>query len=265
MNAVIRINWILKAERSQAVLVVIPSKTQLKFEHKTKTSMAQGMSNVSRITAFDRDRCSEDSTVAGIDRDAIWAALESNSIPTLQALVDAGWDVNSSLGHAGNALTRAVCTDSEPLVAWLLAHGADPGFRGGAQSHSTLSMAAAHASTEVAGLLLQNGSEMKASGALETAAYEGRTEMIAYLLDQGAEIDEVHDNLWTTDFDRERGLGTALHAAAAQDEVEAVALLLEKGADPHSKDSNGKTPLQRAQKSQAEKVAELLKKKGITV
>lgn len=110
-----------------------------------------------------------------------------------QALLDAGWDINWSLSHAGDALTRAIIGDNVPLVGWLLDHGADPSFNESASTHSTLARAAIHASTTTVGILLAHGVPIKRSRALECAAYYGRVEMVVYLLDHGAEIDEIRD------------------------------------------------------------------------
>lgn len=200
---------------------------------------------------------------AQIDGDTVWAAVASNSIPVFQVLVDAGWDPNWSLSHCGDALTRAVIEDKVALVDWLLEHGADQTVNESALSFSTLARAAVYASPTVAGVLLDHGVPMAGSEALQCAAYYGRLDMMSFLLDRGAEVDEIVDGDWTIDSQREAGLGTALHAAAQRDHKDAVGLLLDRGATPSLKDSKGKTAFQRARKNGCQDIIQLFRTRGI--
>ena len=196
------------------------------------------------------------------NRDTLRAAIASNSIPVFQSLLDAGWDPSFGLGHSGTALTRAIIEDKPELVTFLLKHGADPYDT--SRSLSALAQAAAHSSTNVAGILLDHGVQLNQSGALETAAYHGQLDTLGFFLDRGADINEITDNDWTGPSEREAGLGTALHVAATRGQKEAVTLLLERGADPSLKDTKGKTVLQKAGESGHEEIVELLRKRGIS-
>ena len=192
---------------------------------------------------------------AEFDRETVWAALESQSIPVFQALLDAGWDIEWRLSHCGTTLTRAVIMDDVALVDILLKNGADPSE---SVVRSALATAAIFSSTGVVENLLAHGVQIKQSGALEYAACDGRLEMIAYLLDHGADINEISNGDSYTPFQREDGLGTALHIAARKGKKEAVELLLESGADPTLKDTKGKTAFQVACEAGHSEIAQLL-------
>ncbi|MGE5591492.1 MAG: ankyrin repeat domain-containing protein [Bacillota bacterium] len=76
---------------------------------------------------------------------------------------------------------------------------------------------------------------------LGLAAFLGRTEALAVLLDHGADINRVSRS--TVAFVPRN---TALHAALAGGSEEAAAMLIERGANINVADSNGQTPLHLA-------------------
>lgn len=86
--------------------------------------------------------------------------------------------------------------------------------------------------------LVNAGAQIKGRYALQLAAHEGNTEVISYLLDCGASIDE------TPNIDL--GISNALGEAALKGHVEALKLLLERGANVDVKDMYGKTALELA-------------------
>jgi ankyrin repeat protein len=86
---------------------------------------------------------------------------------------------------------------------------------------------------------------------LEMAAQTGQTEIVKFLLENGADI-----NL-------NRGGATALHMAALYGgKTELIALLLEAGADINARTGNGATPLNLAVIGKQKKIAELLLDNG---
>ena len=194
---------------------------------------------------------------AQFDRETVWAALASKPIPVFQALLDAGWDIEWTLGHSGTALTRAVIHDDVALVDFLLKNRADPSE---GVARSAIVTAVIHSSTSVVGCLLAHGVQIIQSGALEWAAYFGKLEMIGYLLDHGADINEISNDAlnWYAPSRQEDGQGTALHIAAREGQKEAVELLLESGADPTLKDTKEKTAFQIACENGHGEIAQLL-------
>jgi ankyrin repeat protein len=72
---------------------------------------------------------------------------------------------------------------------------------------------------------------------LDLAAEQNDTNMIAFLLDRGAAIEDKQGY---------RTLCTALHCAAARGNIAAIAFLLSRGADVNSLDRDNETPLHYA-------------------
>ncbi len=70
--------------------------------------------------------------------------------------------------------------------------------------------------------------------------------MVAYLLDRGADVDEIPDNE-DVEFDMKRfGLGNALCEAASAGNTEVVKLLLKRGANRDVRDTWGRSALDLA-------------------
>ena len=82
--------------------------------------------------------------------------------------------------------------------------------------------------------------------------------MVAYLLDRGADVDEVPDNDDIYDNERQLGLGNALCTAARAGKVEVVKLLLERGAKRQARDTLGRTALDLAELNHHSDCKELL-------
>jgi ankyrin repeat protein len=84
---------------------------------------------------------------------------------------------------------------------------------------------------------------------LVAAAFNGHADVVEYLVQHGADVDETDDNIVT-------GHYTALHWAAEHGHAEVAKLLLERGADSSLKNKSGKTARQMAtEKRQPEVIA----------
>lgn len=90
---------------------------------------------------------------------------------------------------------------------------------------------------------------------LHYACWKGHTEIVQYLLDQGADI--TAQNTGNTHWG-----GTPLHVTAHANNRAAAVLLLQKGADIHTISANGRTPLQETGLHNATAVAKLLREHG---
>lgn len=178
------------------------------------------------------------------NRATIMAALNSGSIEIYKALISAGLDPNRNLDFEGNALL--LCTSQSDLrfVKFLVENGADPnnGVRLFGKDR-ILEVAAQWASIELFSFLLSHGCPLKNSGALQRAALMGRTDMVIYLIEMGAGINEFLEGQSPKEDRRQRG--TALHEAVEGGNLELVRLLLARGADVSLVDSWGKTAVER--------------------
>lgn len=88
---------------------------------------------------------------------------------------------------------------------------------------------------------------LKGSSALTNASRLGRAHVVAYLLDQGAGINEISESKKNDERMREAGIKNALCMAAWQGHSHVLDLLLERGADLSAKDSKGRTALELAE------------------
>jgi ankyrin repeat protein len=129
------------------------------------------------------------------------------------------------------------------IVEMLLRNGYDVN-RKTSSGGSYLQDAALKGSVKMAALLIQYGARVDASNvtggtALHDAALGGSPAVIDLLLEHGAKIDAA---------DHESG-ATPLMMAASMGRTEALQTLLKRGADPHLKDRNGRTALDRAREA----------------
>ena len=110
-------------------------------------------------------------------------------------------------------------------------------------------------------MLLEYGAHVSGTAALPGAAGRGHLEMVRFLLERGAAIDEVGVH----DFgDRRKKIceGTALHKAAERGDVEMARVLLDRGAGIEVRDPFDRTPLVRARKKGQDEMIEFLKSRG---
>lgn len=106
-------------------------------------------------------------------------------------------------------------------------------------------------------MLLDHGAKVNVrnsygSTPLHDAAVGGQSEIVAMLLERGAEIDAR---------DQDSG-ATPLYNAASWGKLDAVKLLIEKGADVNARNKTGKTPLAAAEENGFTEVAAALRARG---
>jgi ankyrin repeat protein len=171
---------------------------------------------------------------------ALYFAAEGSHILIAQRLIERGADVNLT-GRSGiSPIAAAAYAGNELIVEALLAHGADervPDETG----KPPIVYAAAGARLDIIKRLLARNIDinirypndltllMWASGPDQQVPEGQANEVVAYLLEAGAHIDDRDD----------RGR-TALMIAAEGGHAEIADLLLAKGADPSLKDKAGK-------------------------
>lgn len=166
-------------------------------------------------------------------------------------------DVDYYIPWFGDILSNAATEDDFEWVELCLAHGADPNRNLVDEYKSILAAVAEFSSVQMATLLVANGAQVKGSGALVLAAEEGKLDMVQYLLDLGADVDEIGiEN--PVDERHEEEVGSALHRAAYKGHENVARVLLEKGAKVELKDMRGRTALDLAHAGKHEKLEALL-------
>lgn len=142
------------------------------------------------------------------------------------------------------AMIRAAGEDDLELVKMLLARGADVAYRSAGNSKRTaLRAAVGNCRTQVVAFLVERGASLNeyssgtGSPLLHTAAGVGCIELVEWLLARGADI-KSHNAFGDS----------LLYEAVGRSEqnVKVVELLLARGADPHKQNNHGYTPLMQA-------------------
>ena len=180
-------------------------------------------------------------------------ALDRHSVPMYKGLLDAGLDVNADFHHSGDALTRAVMKNDLELTSLVLSVGADlHSDRLWGYMYGPMAIGAQFASIDIYRLMISYGAAIKGSLALHRACRAGRIDLVQYLLDEGADVNEIppsdHDLTFMTSYE----LGPPIHYAADHRQLEIIKFLLDHGADGTLRDSAGKTLMERARKDNAD-------------
>lgn len=101
-------------------------------------------------------------------------------------------------------------------------------------------------------MLMENGVDLKGSGALQLAASQNNVTVVKFLLDRGIYVDEVpEEDTWDP---RECINGTPLCRALQLKHVEAAKVLLKRGADPEMRDQMGRSARDIAKQAGIEEV-----------
>lgn len=171
---------------------------------------------------------------------ALYVAAERGQNAVVQRLIDKGADTNLRGRSGTSPLAAAAFAGRNQVVRMLLAHGAD-GDAADDTGKPPIVYAAASGSLDIVEQLLARDPDvnaryandltllMWASGPDESVAEAQALQVVSYLLDAGAHIDDRDD----------RGR-TALMTAAEGNHAEIVQLLLKHGADPSLRDKAGK-------------------------
>ncbi|MCJ1390637.1 Ankyrin-2 [Xylographa bjoerkii] len=194
----------------------------------------------------------------------LYTAVTSGSAKVVKALLDGGIDPNTDYDYQGDALIYAVRHKHKEVAKVIL----NAGYRLNDLSKAwggTVSPLAAAAFVDtdtpaMTDILLAHGAVIKQTLALHTAARTGNLIAMTFLLDKGADINEIPEVDDRT-YGCEADLGTPLHYAVDGKQLETIKLLLGRGADASIVDRKGRTLLQRAQKIEAwPALTELLQK-----
>ena len=195
---------------------------------------------------------------------ALMHAAASGTVPIMQALIDAGADVNGKNSRAATALHWAVADDAK--VKLLLLNGAAVDARTVEGRTPLYAAATIPSGVPAVRHLLEAGADVSAATLVGATplfpAVNSSVEMTRLLLDKGADVNRktlsgVTPIMFTRDAATvrllvERGADvrarskvgeTALMDAAARGDLAAAKLLVERGADVNAVDHRGYTPL----------------------
>ncbi|KAL8943250.1 MAG: hypothetical protein Q9211_001045 [Gyalolechia sp. 1 TL-2023] len=182
---------------------------------------------------------------ASIDPQMMRTLLISRASSVYEMLLDShAVDVNFYIPWFGDILANVARDNHFEMTRLCLSHGADPN-RNLVDEHMSILAAVAgseHGSVQMAKLLIDHGAVVKGSGAIVMAAEEGKLDMVRFLLEVGADINEVGIE-HPTDPRFQEDMGTALHRAAFGGYVDLVKFLMTNGADKGVKDPTGRTAL----------------------
>ncbi len=172
---------------------------------------------------------------------ALYHAAERGHASVVQRLIERGADVNLTGRSGVSSVAAAAYAGRDSIVGMLLAHGAD-GHAPDDTGKPPVVYAAASARLDIVKQLVaathidlnaRYANDltllMWASGPDQNIPEAQAIEVVSYLLDAGAHIDDRDDRGWT-----------ALMVAAEGGRAAIVGLLLARGADPSLKDKAGK-------------------------
>ncbi len=166
------------------------------------------------------------------------SALRSGSVAEVDALLRRGADANARLENGTTPLEYAILTERRPVIAVLLARGADPNASDHGMSMLSLLVQTKPCPTATVSALLAAGADPNRHDApsartpLLRALHAGAPACAKILLDHGARIDA-----------RDVAGGTALDAAVAGSSPRVVEGLIRRGIAVNATMARGVTPL----------------------
>ena len=193
---------------------------------------------------------------AGAYDDFIYA-VKFNDEKRVALMLQRGIDPNSIEEERGEtALMIALRENSMRVFATLLQHPDIKLEVGAANGDTALMLASYLANFEAVKSLISAGAKVHRSGwtALHYAAAAGQPEIIAYLLDQGAQIDAISPNRTTP-----------LMMAVSSGRNKAVSVLIERGANLQARNDAGMTAYDFALHYEQKSIAQDLAKRATLV
>ena len=187
-------------------------------------------------------------------------AAAKGRLEMAQLLLDHGAEINALEGLGLTPLHLAVQNRQPEMVALLVSRYANTELQGKAfgmtgEAVSPLDLAAVLGETASARILIEQGkadlasrTSMSKHTPLHAAAEADNSEVVALLLESGAQVDA-----------RDTYGETPLHYAAREGAVQSARLLIAAGADINAKNENGSTPMTFAVNQHNEGIISLLR------
>lgn len=210
---------------------------------------------------------------AGADIDSWLKAAREGNTGQIEQILKNGMNPDATVNYSLTALAYAAAGGHTETMEVLIKHGADVAIRSGWWGNSATDLAAKFQKLKSLELLKSHGASFEpcqnlghakikkyyGNGPVHELAHSGKSDVLDYLLKQGAKLDARNLNgntpLMTAVLRSRRRNGdlSAQHA-------DVVKTFLAKGADPNSKNNDGKTALDLAQERNLEEIVTLLSK-----
>ncbi|KAF7128521.1 hypothetical protein CNMCM5793_003309 [Aspergillus hiratsukae] len=127
-----------------------------------------------------------------LDRGLILSALESGDVATFQSILDFGVDINQEMDYSGTPLISALRYNHHALLEFLFAKGVGPNKGNWGHWLPPLSVAVRYTKDiKWVQRLLDAGAKIEGTGALHVAAFRGDLARMKFLLNHGADVNEI--------------------------------------------------------------------------
>ena len=181
------------------------------------------------------------------------AALLKGSVAMYQALLTAGLDIHADFHYSADALTVAVYKGDVELTSFVLSAGADVhSDRLWSYQYGPMAIAGLFALVEILRVLVSHGATIENSLAIHTASRAGRIDVIQYLLDEGADVNEIPLTNHYLTFNTSYALGPPIHYVVDNQNLETIEFLLNHGVDATLRDRAGRTIVERSRKGETD-------------
>lgn len=266
----------LGSEHGQGVLLLITEndwdKVVETIAMRTRTVLLDGTTNTSQFaiqlllaayygecTAIQRLVNEGDIDIRGASRavgaTALFLAVERSHAAVVQALLDAGVDVNAKDSRGQSSLHRATRRESEGLMKLLLRNGAEVDCKND-EGRTPWSANVRSLNKRLLDILIEAGANSNTKGHQEVSklydgATNGKTELVALMLESGTDPSIKTQFLWAP-----------LHWAAYYGHMDCVKLLISHGAELSPVSDQEATPLDLALRANKIAIVDVLIRAG---
>jgi len=190
---------------------------------------------------------------AGQSFEQLLSAANQGDVRAVGTFLDKGLDPNTADPDGNTLLMIAARGGHLDLVSFLIGRKASV-TRRSPHGDTALMFASLKGHLAVAGLLVENGAEVSHSGwaPLHYAAFEGRTEVVTYLIGKGADKNGLAPNGFTP-----------LMLAARGGHLDAARTFLYEDVDLYVKGPKGETALSIAMERNNKELETLLRRAGV--